>query len=132
MKSFIAVFAALLICLCGPARAASIREIGVHWDNGSFALNQPDYVNTRVLAASTAESFTVPSGADGSHARFVSFSSTCDFFANFKTTATVPSTDVTDGTGSELNPLIRYLDVSTTTISVISGSTCTVTASFFM
>lgn len=94
--------------------------------NGSniFARNPSGYVLARALAASTAESITVPAGA-----KFVVLSATGDFYANFTTTATVPG-DTTDGTASELNPSV--IDVSgVTTISVISAATPIVTAAFY-
>ena len=81
-------------------------------------------INALQLAANTAESFTIPSGA-----KFVIFNSTEDFYARYDTTATVPA-DTTDGTASELNPTIRTLD-SRDTISVISESSCKITATFY-
>lgn len=90
-----------------------------------YALPAPDYVLSKLLAASTAEGFTVPANA-----RYVVFSSTADFYANYSTTATVPG-DVADGTASELNPGIR--DISgVTTISIISAGTPIVTAAFYI
>ncbi len=82
------------------------------------------YVLAKALAASTAESFTVPAGA-----QFVNFSATTDFYANFTTTATVPG-DTTDGSASVLNPGLRALE-GATTISVIAAATCIITAEFF-
>lgn len=90
----------------------------------SFLVEAPTYVNAKSLAASTAESFTVPTGAVR-----VIFSATCNFYANPTTTATVPG-DVTNGSASMLNPNgwgVR--DV--TTISVIAPTTCVITASFY-
>lgn len=84
----------------------------------------PLYVDARSLAASTAESQTVPTGA-----RFVIFSANCNFYANPVATATVPG-DVTDGTASELNPAAWYL-TGITTISVIAPSTCVITMAFY-
>lgn len=78
----------------------------------------------RSLAAGVAESITVPSGA-----KYVVFSATADFYANYTTTATVPG-DVTDGTASELNPTGRIIQ-GVTTISVISADTCIITAAFY-
>lgn len=89
-----------------------------------FALPAPDYVLSRLLAASTAESFTVPAGA-----RFVVFSATADFYANYSTTATVPG-DVTDGSASELNPSVRDIQ-GVSAISIISAATPIVTAAFY-
>lgn len=92
--------------------------------NTLYAVPAPGYVLSRSLAAGTAEAFTVPAGA-----RFVIFSATGDFFANYTTTATVP-VDVTDGSASELNPSVRSIP-GITSISVISSATPVVTASFY-
>jgi len=89
-----------------------------------FALPFSDSVNARALAANTAESMTVPAGAN-----YVAFSATGDFYVNVGTTATVPG-DVTDGAGSELNPTIRALN-GAGTISIIAPATCVVTAAFY-
>jgi len=83
------------------------------------------YVNARVIGASTAESFTVPSGA-----KWVNFSATVAFYADFVTTAVVPATDVTDGSSPVLNPGLRGLE-GAETISVISASAGVITAEFF-
>jgi hypothetical protein len=84
----------------------------------------PTYVNANSLAASTAESQTVPTGA-----KWVLFSATCNFYANPTTTATVPG-DVTNGSASELNPSAWYV-ADVTTISIISASACVVTTAFY-
>lgn len=131
MKKILIALTLALCILSAHAQASQVRSMSVAYPNGSYALAIPDYTNALSLAASTAESFTVPTGANGSKARYVSFASTCDFYANYRTTATVPG-DTTDGSASELNPLIRLVDTSTTTISVISASTCIITASFYM
>lgn len=72
--------------------------------NSTFARVPSDTVNAVVLGtASTAESDTVPTGA-----AYVIFSATNDFYAKYgaSPTAAVPSTEVTDGSGSVLNPTI--------------------------
>ncbi len=91
---------------------------------GMIGFARATYVNAKALAASTAESFTVPAGA-----QFVNFASTVDFYANFTTTATVPG-DTTDGSASVLNPGLRSLE-GATAISVIAAATCIITAEFF-
>jgi hypothetical protein len=78
----------------------------------------PSYVLARALAASVAESFTVPTTMVPIP-RYVIFSCTANFYANCYTTATVPA-DVTDGTASELAPVAYQLTPDVTTISVIS------------
>ncbi len=84
----------------------------------------PTYVNANSLAASVAESQTVPTGA-----RWVLFSAACNFYANPTTTATVPG-DVTNGSASELNPSSWYVaDVAT--ISVIAPTACVITFAFY-
>lgn len=96
----------------------------------SYCLPAPDTVNAVSLSASVAESITIPSGA-----KYVIFSATADFYANYSTTATVPG-DTTDGSASELNPTGRRLtgegmNPAVTAISVISADTCIITASFY-
>lgn len=85
-----------------------------------------DSVMARALAANTAESITVPSGA-----RIVVLTCTENFYANPVTTAAVPG-DVTDGSASELNPQARSV-VGVTTISVITAAAggAVLTAAFY-
>ncbi len=85
----------------------------------------PTYVDARVLAASTNEDHTVPSGT-----KYVIFSSSADFYASRGGSAAVPSGDVTDGTGSELNPVGYDLE-GVTTIGLISETAQTITMSFY-
>jgi hypothetical protein len=86
----------------------------------------PSVVNANSLAASVAESITVPTGA-----RYVLFSCTANFYINCYTTATVPG-DTTDGTASDLNPAGYQLTPNeAVTLSVISPSACVITASFY-
>jgi len=74
-----------------------------------LGMGYSNYIDTRVLATgSTAERHTVPSGA-----KKVFFSATGNFYAKFggnSVTAAVPAADVTDGSGSELNPTLRTID----------------------
>lgn len=74
----------------------------------------PGYIDARVLAASTAEDHTVPSGM-----KFVVFSATADFYARYDATAAVPAADNELGTASELNPTARSL-TGVSSISLIS------------
>lgn len=94
----------------------SIRELS--------CLPVSDAINAVSLAANTADSIAIPSGA-----KFVIFSATADFYLKADGTATVPG-NTTDGTASELNPTMRSInDVSA--LSVISASACIVTAAFY-
>ena len=80
-----------------------------------YAIPAPanDSVLSRALAvAGTAESITVPAGA-----KYAVFSASADFACNPTGTAAIP-TDVTDGTGSFVNPLIWEV-TGVTTLSVV-------------
>lgn len=126
-------FAALFLCLfaISNAHAATITEAEVRHTNGMFGLRQSVYIDNRVLAANTAEAHTVPTDAAGVKANYVVFSATCDFYADFASTAVVPSADVTNGSGPELNPTVRFLANDVTTISLISPTACVVTMMFY-
>jgi len=92
-----------------------------------FGINRPMYTNTMVLAANTAESITVPAGA-----QFVILNGNVDYWADFVTTAAIPAADVTDGSSPVLINAINVFSLEgATTISVISASTCLATASFY-
>src|SRR3546814_17696599 len=83
--------------------------------DGSFALPPADYVRAKALAARTAESITVPENAT-----HVLLAGTEHFYANFTTTAVVP-TDTDDGTSNELNPDMRICR-GLSSISVITAA----------
>lgn len=92
----------------------------------SLLLNPSDTVNARVLATGVAETVTVPTGAT-----VVSFSGTADFYVNFNGgTAAVPVADITDGTGSELNPTVRYIP-GKTSFSIVAPADAVVVMSFY-
>ena len=90
-----------------------------------LARNAPDHVDARVLAANVNEDHTVATDA-----KYVIFSSTVDFYAKKGGTAAVPAADVTDGTGSELNPTIWYIS-GITTIGLIAPTAAVVTLTFY-
>ena len=83
------------------------------------------YVNNYVLVANEHKSITVPTGS-----KFALFCANADIWVRVGGTAKVPSGDVTDGTGSELNPDTRYLDAATT-IGLISENAAKVVAVFY-
>ena len=89
----------------------------------------PGYVDSKLLAAATAESFTVPSGAKSVRLHSASPAAT---FAKFDGTATVPG-DIADGTAPHmLSAEGRWFTCEgVTTISVISSGTPIVVAEFF-
>ena len=82
-------------------------------------------INSLVLLANIAESFTIPAGAN-----HVLFKGTGDFYVSANATATVP-VDNQAGTSAELNPSIRAL-TGVTSLSVISAAGITVTAAFYV
>lgn len=106
---------------------ASQTSFNEHGNRSSYGVAPSDYVDNRVLAAAVAEQHTVPAGAN-----WVLFSSDADFYAKFGTnpTAAVPAADVTDGTGSLLNPTVRYIS-GVAKISLVSSSACVVTMEFY-
>lgn len=80
----------------------------------AFALGAPTYIHNYVLAAGTAQTVTIPTFNDANSvahpAPYALFSANGDFYARYDGgTAAVPSGNVTDGTGSELNPDVRYV-----------------------
>ena len=92
---------------------------------GFSALPLSDYIDAKILAANTNETFTVPAGA-----HFVIFGGTADFYAKRGGTAAVP-TDTADGTASMLNPYILAVEPGDT-IGVISTPANTiVTAAYY-
>jgi hypothetical protein len=87
----------------------------------------PMYINSYVLTASTAKTITPPAGA-----RYCIFSSTGNFLARYDgSAATVPSSDITSGGGSEINPVARCI-AGITSFSIISPNTPIVSIAFYM
>lgn len=92
----------------------------------TYIRGAPSYVDVRVLGAAANEDHTVPAGANA-----VIFSSNCAaFYAKIGGTAAVPAADVTNGSGSELNPAAWYVG-SATTIGLISPGACIITMSWY-
>ena len=107
----------------------AINRLIVHREaNGSpsFLRVAPGYVQTRVLAAATAETVTPPATA-----RFVVFSADAHFWVDpHGATAAVPAADVTDGTSPELNPS-GYELRGMASFSVISPTACKLSMAFY-
>lgn len=86
------------------------------------------YINSRTLAANTAEAVAVPAGAN-----YVIMSGDVSFAVRYNAAlagAAAAFGDVTDGSGCEINPTIRALR-SVAEISVISGSNGNVSFAFY-
>lgn len=95
----------------------------------AFAPLASDYIDVRVLAAATAERHTIPSGA-----KYVVFSADGPFYAKFGdsgVTAAIAAADVTDGTGSTVNPEAREIPSGVTHISLIAVAATVVSLSFY-
>ncbi len=93
--------------------------------NPSSVRPAPTHVNALVLGVATAETLTIPTGAN-----YVIFSSEGDFYVRVNAAATVPAGDVTDGSAAELNPPAYGLN-GVTSLSVISKAANIVTAAFY-
>lgn len=91
----------------------------------SGIIPQSDVIYNLVLTADVEKVVTVPTGAD-----IVLFGTTANFYCKMNATAEVPTIDVTDGSGSELNPSSRQI-AGVSTIHLISASNCIITLAFY-
>lgn len=105
-------------------RKLKIELDGYH-SSPTQAIRQSDYINVRFLAADTAETETIPTGA-----RIVLFSATGNFYLNTRAAAVIPTGDITDGSGPEYNPIVRLL-VAGETMSLIAPAACTVMMAYY-
>lgn len=86
-----------------------------------YFIRPTDYIDCLVLAANVAETWTKPSSIE-----FILINGTVAFYYKKDGTAAVPAADVTDGSGSFLNP--EQLDVrETTTLGLIAPTDGVVT-----
>jgi len=97
----------------------------------TFLIRPSDHVDYRKLGADSAESHTVPTGYDAVVFSCVDASGNpASFYANYTGAAALPTDDIVDGSGSELNPTQRYIpDVAA--ISLIAPAACLVMMSFY-
>lgn len=121
----------MMMMLAVPAGAITKLSVARDKKGPIGAIQQSDTIDVRVLAARVAESHTVPAGA-----KYVIFScvdsngTAASFWADFDGTAAIPSADITDGSGCEVNPAVRYVG-NVSTISLIAPAACIVTMSFY-
>ena len=136
MKKIIIVLLAVFLAMPLIAGAApSIKGIYSMPISGAYSsqapvligLPAPTWVNNYVLVASTAKSITVPTGAVYALISAVSL----PIYMNFQGTAVIPSTDITDGSGSFPNLGCLISVVGVTTISVISPTAGPIGAAFW-
>ncbi len=92
----------------------------------TFAIKQ-GHINTFVLTANTAKSIS----AHVAGARYAIFAATADIWVTISGSAAIPTTtQITDGTGAELNPSIRFIE-GATYISIISEYAAKVSVMFY-
>lgn len=106
-------------------------DVGMFQTNDMLALRPPMFVKALVLEADTPKSITFPAGT-----KWVLFAATADFYVAWQGEASVPSEDISDGSGGELNPALRSVGragdfLAIASCSVASASVCIVTASFW-
>ena len=87
------------------------------------ALIPSDSIYSGVLTSSE-QTVSVPSGAE-----YVIFNATGDFYANYDTTAAIPTGSISNA-GGELNPIVRYIG-EVSVIHLISPITINITLSFY-
>ncbi len=88
---------------------------------------QSDTINGMHFTVAAAKNDTVPAGAN-----FVVFavSQSVDIYVKVGGSAAVLTGDVTDGSASELNPLVRQVAAGAT-IGVAVGAACDVTLAYY-
>jgi len=92
----------------------------------TLAIHGGDTINVKVVGT-TASTETVPSLA-----RYVLFSANKDFYVRWDgSAAAVPGANVTNGTGSELNPTIRSVEAGETFSVVGSAAGTVVTLTYY-
>jgi len=130
-KRFLFILQILLVfAICGlmstPAMALdSFRFYRNYAGDQTFAVPQ-GYVNSYLLTATTAKTITIPTGS-----RYVIFAATADIWVRIGTgTATIPVGDTTNGTGSELNPVCRWIE-GETQMSVVSAYAAKISITFY-
>ena len=116
---------AVTLCVCSPAYAIEpLKFYRAVAGDQTFAIKQGD-VNNYLLTATVNKAVTAPSGAN-----YAVFAANADIWVRIGGAASVPSGDVTDGTGSELNPVVRKIDPGAT-IGVISEYAAKVSIIFY-
>lgn len=103
--------------------ALSIPENSPATKNGPQTLFKPlpTHIDAMSLGVATAENYTVPTNA-----KYLVLSATGDFYVRSSGTAAVPAAEITDGSGSDLNP-VGYVVDGGETLSFISPAATVVT-----
>lgn len=129
------IIALLIVCslivtvspLYATGTVVQLRGIWIQDIGGSplIGLNRPLYVDSVVLTANVAATYTLPTGA-----KYALFSANADFYVAYSGTAAVPSSSITNGTAPELNPVLRQVD-DLTSVSLISPNSCIITIAIY-
>ena len=105
MKKLFLTLLILLIATTSIAAMSQLKTIKeVPSGNPMIGINAATYVDAIVLAAGVPELYTIPSGAIN-----VLINCTSDVWIRYGAAAAEPSTEIIDGTASELNPALRTI-----------------------
>lgn len=126
MKKTTAILTVILVLL--TSTAFGLPKMKFNRNNAgdqTFAVPR-GYINSYLLTASTAKTITIPTGA-----RYAVFAATSDIWVRIGTgTAAIPAGDTVDGTGSELNPVCRWVE-NETQMSVISAFAAKISIAYY-
>lgn len=103
-------------------------------DNTTFGLTPPTAINNYVLEANTPVDIDISDleGANVISPNYLVFAANADFYVKWNGTgAAVPSSNITDGTGVELNPSVRKIGAGITSFSMVSATACIVQIGLF-
>ena len=104
MKKLFLILTILLLAATTSIAAMSQLKTVKELPSGTplVGITAATYIDTMVLAADTPEVYTIPTGAVN-----VLINCTGDVWVRFGAAGAVPTTEVIDGTASELNPALR-------------------------
>lgn len=131
MKKIVLAFLLFLTSAACFAQSNFVVPSDIRGKYSTNIRSAPTHVQAKALVANVSKTFTLPAGT-----RLVVFSAECNFYAKPGASAAVPTVDVTDGSGSELNPAAWYFSVpiaTTQQVSVVTASgACNVTAAAYL
>ena len=84
----------------------------------ALPLDSADSNNKIDLIAGTIKLVPVPAGT-----RAILFNSTTDFYAHIGAGTVVSTGDIVDGTGAQLNPVMRYIGADITSMALLALDT---------
>jgi hypothetical protein len=90
------------------------------------AIPQSDTIDMLVFTAAGTQSDTVPTGAD---LVYISWTQG-NLYVKVGGTSNIPSGNVTDGSGSAINPSVRWIR-GATSISITADASCFVSLSYY-